>query len=323
MELEFLGTGAGQPSKQRNVSSIALRMLNERNEVWLFDVGEATQHQLLRSNTRSRKVRKIFITHMHGDHIFGLPGFLTSRNFQASETSDNGRPTDIEIFGPHGLKSFVINALKYSQVRLQYHIKFITAAPGKIFEDDQFVVKAYPMNHGIEDYAYRVEEKSTAGQLQVERLLDLGLKPGPIFGRLKTGETITLDDGRQINGKDFIGPERQGRIISIVMDTKDNPEIVKAAEKADILVHESTYDAGSAVMAKKHGHSTSAQAAKHASQAGAKKLILTHISARYLGKKAEILTKQAKKIFPNTFIAHDLDVFDIPAKEQEKGKVNA
>ncbi|MDN6967432.1 ribonuclease Z [Oenococcus sp. UCMA 17063] len=318
MELEFLGTGAGQPSKQRNVTSIALRLLDERNEVWLFDVGEATQHQLLKSNTRSRKVTKIFITHMHGDHIFGLPGFLTSRNFQGSELIDGGKPTDVTIYGPAGLQQYVFSVLRAAQVRLQYRINFIQARPGIIFDDQQFTVSAFPMNHGIEDYAYRIVEKDTAGQLQVEKLLKLGLKSGPLFGKIKAGEIVRLENGLTIDGKDFLGPDRPGRIISIVLDTKDTPEIIKAADHADVLVHEATYGAENSIMAKRHGHSTSLQAAEHAKDAHARQLILTHISARYLGKMADQLVKQAKNVFQNTYIAHDLEIFDIPAKKIER-----
>ncbi|MDN6899800.1 ribonuclease Z [Oenococcus sicerae] len=324
MELEFLGTGAGQPSKQRNVTSIALRLLDERNEVWLFDVGEATQHQLLKSNTRSRKVTKIFITHMHGDHIFGLPGFLTSRNFQGSEIIDGGRPTDLTIYGPAALQQFVFSVLRAAQVRLQYRVNFVQVHTGVIFNDKQFSVSAFAMNHGIEDYAYRVVEKDTVGELEVQKLLDLGLQSGPVFGKIKAGQTIKLSDGRVINGQEFVGPDRPGRIVAIVLDTKETPAIIDAAKNADVLVHEATYDGDNSVMAKKHGHSTSVQAAEHAKKAGAKGLILTHISARYLGHMADQLVKQAKSVFPNTEIAHDLEVFDIPAKKSErKDQVNA
>ncbi|MCV3295863.1 MAG: ribonuclease Z [Oenococcus sp.] len=314
MEIEFLGTGAGQPSKQRNVTSIALRLLDERNEVWLFDVGEATQHQLLKSNTRARKITKIFISHMHGDHIFGLPGFLTSRNFQGSEAIDQGRPSDLTIYGPTGLRQYVFSALKAAQVRLQYRVDFVEVHPGVVFQDKQFSVTAFAMNHGIEDYAYRIVEADAVGELQVAKLLNLGLKSGPLFGQIKAGQDISLPDGRVLKSADFIGPDRPGRIVTIVMDTKSNPAIIEAAKNADLLVHESTYDGQNTAMAKKHGHSTCVQAAENAKKAQAKHLILTHISARYLGRAADNLLDEARAVFKNTDLAHDLAVFPIPAK---------
>ncbi len=319
MELEFLGTGAGQPSRQRNVSSIALRLLNEQNQVWLFDVGEATQHQLLKSNIRSRKITKIFITHMHGDHIFGLPGFLASRNFQASDVVNNGKPSDLDIYGPRAIRPFVMCFLKNAQIHLDYHINFFHAHPGLIYRNRFFAVRAFKMNHGIEDYAYRVVEKNTAGRLQVNKLLKLGLKPGPLFGKLKSGQTVRLNNGDLINGKDFLGPAEPGRIVTIVMDTKETPEIVKAAKNADVLVHEATYDGNNQLMARNHNHSTCIEAAHHATDANARKLILTHISARYVGREAKLLVKQARRIFPNTKIAKDMEVFNIPSK---KGQLN-
>ncbi len=138
MQLQFLGTGAGQPSKARNVSSLVLKLLEEINEVWMFDCGEGTQHQILETTIKPRKISKIFITHLHGDHIFGLPGFLSSRSFQSSDEQ-----TDLDLYGPVGIKEFVLTGLRISGSRLGYRINFheIDSA-GKIFEDDSFEVYA-------------------------------------------------------------------------------------------------------------------------------------------------------------------------------------
>ena len=118
MELEFLGTGAGSPSKSRNVSAVALKLLDEIKKIWLFDVGEGTQHQILNTTIRPRKIDKIFITHMHGDHIFGLPGLLSSRSFQGGEET-------LEIYGPKGIEEYVRTSLNLSKSRLSYPLKFI------------------------------------------------------------------------------------------------------------------------------------------------------------------------------------------------------
>ena len=147
MDIQFLGTGAGQPSKARNVSSLALKLLDEINEVWLFDCGEGTQNRILETTIRPRKVSKIFITHLHGDHIFGLPGFLSSRAFQANEEQ-----TDLEIYGPQGIKSFVLTSLRVSGSRLPYRIhfhEFDQDSLGKILETDKFTVYAEELDHTI------------------------------------------------------------------------------------------------------------------------------------------------------------------------------
>ena len=166
MEIQFLGTGAGQPSKSRNTQAIALKMLDERNEIWLFDCGEATQHQILNTTIKPRKITKIFITHLHGDHIFGLPGFLSSRSFQSSDEQ-----TDLELYGPVGIKDFVLTALRISGSRLAYRINFheIDSA-GKIFEDDSFEVHTDLLDHTIFCLGYRVVEKNRIGELDANAL---------------------------------------------------------------------------------------------------------------------------------------------------------
>lgn len=311
MELEFLGTGAGVPAKHRNVTSIALKLLDERNAVWLFDCGEGTQMQILRTNIRPRKIEKIFITHLHGDHIFGLPGLISSRSFQGGDDV-------LEIYGPTGIKQFVLNALKISQTRLAYKLKFIEVKPGVVFRDNQFTVICDLLDHGIDSYGYRVEEHDHDGQLQVDKLAALNIKPGPIFGQLKRGETVTLADGRMIRGKDFVGAAKTGRIVTILGDTRISSASVTLAEHADVLVHESTFNKNEAIMARNYFHSTTHQAAEVAKKAQVKRLILTHISARYLAQDALNLEKEAQEIFTNTKIAKDFDIVEIPFQNEIK-----
>lgn len=311
MELEFLGTGAGVPAKHRNVTSIALKLLDERNAVWLFDCGEGTQMQILRTNIRPRKIEKIFITHLHGDHIFGLPGLISSRSFQ-------GGDEPLEIYGPAGIKQFVLNALKISQTRLAYSLKFIEVKPGVIFYDDQITVTCDLLDHGIDSYGYRVAEHDHDGQLQVDKLVALGIKPGPIFGQLKKGETVTLPDGRTVSGKDFVGAAKTGRTVTILGDTRISDTSIALAKTSDVLVHESTFNKNEAKMARNYYHSTTHQAAEVAKRAQVKRLILTHISARYLAQDALNLEKEAQEIFPNTKIAKDFDIVDIPFQNEIK-----
>ena len=185
MEIQFLGTGAGQPSKSRNTQAIALKMLDERNEIWLFDCGEATQHQILNTTIKPRKITKIFITHLHGDHIFGLPGFLSSRSFQSSDEQ-----TDLELYGPVGIKDFVLTALRISGSRLAYRINFheIDSA-GKIFEDDSF----------DDDDDARLADDDASGRsrvssLEKRRLIDEMLEQKRLERSLRDGFDDDLDD---------------------------------------------------------------------------------------------------------------------------------
>ncbi|PEB53236.1 ribonuclease Z [Bacillus pseudomycoides] len=305
MEFVFLGTGAGVPSKGRNVSAIALQLLEERSETWLFDCGEATQHQILHTSVRPRRIAKIFITHLHGDHIFGLPGLLGSRSFQGGTTS-------LTVYGPKGIKQFIEVALSVSTTHVKYPLEIVEITEeGIVFEDEQFYVETKRLSHGIECFGYRIVEKDIQGHLLVEKLLEAGVKPGPIFKRLKDGEVVELDDGRLLNGKDFIGPPQKGRIITILGDTRYCEASKSLAQDADVLVHEATFAAADEEQAHDYFHSTTEQAARIALQANVKRLILTHISSRYQGDTYKELVQEAQSLFTNTEIAMDLKCFPV------------
>jgi len=305
VEFVFLGTGAGVPSKGRNVSAIALQLLEERGETWLFDCGEATQHQILHTSVRPRRIEKIFITHLHGDHIFGLPGLLGSRSFQ-------GGTTPLTVYGPKGIKQFIEVALSVSTTHVKYPLEIVEITEeGIVFEDKQFHVETKRLSHGIECFGYRIVEKDIQGHLLVEKLLEAGVKPGPIFKRLKDGEVVELEDGRVLHGKDFIGPPQKGRIITILGDTRYCEASRILAQDADILVHEATFAAADEIQAHDYFHSTTEQAASIALQANVKRLILTHISSRYQADTYKELLQEAQLLFANTEIAMDLKCFPV------------
>lgn len=305
MELEFLGTGAGVPAKHRNVSSLALKLLDERNAIWLFDCGEGSQMQILRTNIKPRKIEKIFISHLHGDHIFGLPGLLSSRSFQGGEEP-------IIIYGPAGLENYVRTSLQVTKTHLAYPLEFVELKEGVIFKDKQFTVECMLLDHGIESFGFRVTEADHEGMLQVDKLAELGIPAGPIYGKLKQGQTVTLADGRTINGKDFVGESKLGRVVTIFGDTRFTARSSEFAKNSDVVVHESTFNKNEAKLARAYFHSTTQQAASIAKEAKARKLMLTHISARYLAKEAKELEAEAQEIFPNTQLARDFDIIDIP-----------
>ncbi|MFF5396439.1 ribonuclease Z [Peribacillus butanolivorans] len=310
MDFVLLGTGAGVPAKARNVTAIALQLLEERGTVWLFDCGEATQHQILKTAVKPRKIEKIFITHLHGDHIFGLPGLLSSRSFQ-------GGVEKLTVYGPKGIDAYITTSLQVSGTHLKYPLEIIEIEEGMVFEDEQFTVTALSLDHGIYSVGYRVVEKDRPGSLLVDQLLQEGVKPGPLFKALKNGEMVELDDGRVLNGKDYLGDPQKGRIITVLGDTRVCSNALILAESADFLVHEATFSAEDTEMASAYFHSTTVQAAETAMKAGAKQLILTHISSRYTLEDSERLKEESKAIFANTIMAEDLMAIKIPLYVEE------
>ncbi|MBM7648092.1 ribonuclease Z [Bacillus ectoiniformans] len=309
MELLFLGTGAGVPGKARNVSSQALKLLNERGSVWLFDCGEATQHQILHTSLKPRRIEKIFITHLHGDHIFGLPGLLGSRSFQGGEEP-------LTVYGPPGIKQYVETSLRISETRLRYSLTVIEFNEGTIFEDDQFMVEVRQLQHGIPSYGFRITEKDKPGMLLVDELRADGIPPGPLYKEIKAGHTVTLEDGRVIEPDKYMGTPQKGRVVAILGDTRSCEAAVLLASQADLLVHEATFSAGSEDMAFDYYHSTTVQAAEIAKQAEAKALCLTHISSRYTKEEAAQLKEEAEAIFSPVTVARDFFELEILAENK-------
>ncbi|MFA1821606.1 ribonuclease Z [Virgibacillus oceani] len=304
MELFFLGTGAGIPSKERNVSSIALKLLQEFNSIWLFDCGEATQHQILHTSIKPGKITKIFITHLHGDHIFGLPGLLSSRSFQGGEKT-------LTIYGPKGIKEYTETALRLSRTNLKYPLEIEEIREGLLFENERFAVYTKELDHKIPSYGFRIVEKNKQGKLLVEKLKNIGIQPGPLYQQIKENEQVTLEDGTIINRKDVVGPAKSGKVITILGDTRSSAAFNTFVKDSDILVHESTFNDENRALAHKYFHSTASQAADLAKKNNCKHLILTHISSRYQNEDNESLLQEAKHIFPNTELADDYFQFNV------------
>jgi ribonuclease Z len=310
MQITFLGTSSGVPTRARNVSSVALR-LPQRAEVWLFDCGEGTQHQILRSDLKISQITRIFVTHMHGDHIYGLMGLLASCGLA-------GNPSRIDIYGPPKLDDYLKASSRYSQTHFSYPVKVHTVQPGVIFEDEEFTVSCAPLTHRVPAFGYRVAEKNKPGRFDVERAVALGIPSGPLYGKLKRGEVITLPDGRTINGADLCGETQIGRKFVYCTDTIYSDKAVELAQDADVLIHEATFAHQDAELAYQRLHSTSTMAAQTALGAQVKQLIMTHFSPRYAPGNAIVLDDlltEARAIFPNTIMAHDFFTYEIPRRQ--------
>ena len=311
MQITFLGTSSGVPTLTRNVSSMVLKP-PQRSDLWLFDCGEGTQHQFIRSNLKLSQIKKIFVTHMHGDHIYGLPGLLASIGLAGSSSG-------IEIYGPEPLKNFIDACLYNSSSRLAYSLKFHkveNAAFQKeiLFEDSELEVKAAPLKHRIPSFAYRVNQKSRPGKFNIDKAKLLKIPPGPFYASLQRGEEVHLDDGRKFFGKDFCGPPRAGVSMVYCTDTVYTDSAIDISRGADLLIHESTYGHGETDMAYQRGHSTATMAAQIAAKANVNQLILTHLSPRYTPGNQTCpndLLNEAKAIFPNTQLARDFMQIEI------------
>ncbi|WP_092878323.1 ribonuclease Z [Izhakiella capsodis] len=303
MELQFLGTGAGMPSRERNVTSIALN-LPERPVSWLFDCGEGTQHQILRTTIKPGRIEKIFITHLHGDHIFGLPGFLTSRSM-----NDSKGP--LTLYGPPGIRSFVETTLSLSGSWVSFPMEIVEISAGTVYDDEFYRVIAGPMNHPVECYGYRIEQKDKPGALDAGRLAADGVPRGPWFHDIKQGRQVVLDDGRLINGWDYVLPGTKGKTLTIFGDTSPGNAALTLAKGADLMVHEATLEAAMEQKANSRGHSSTVQAAEVARQAGARRLIITHLSSRYQRADCPRLLAECRTIFPATELAQDFSLFSL------------
>lgn len=311
MQITFLGTSSGVPTRSRNVSSVAVR-LPQRAEVWLFDCGEGTQHQLLRSDLKASQIRRIFITHMHGDHIFGLMGLLASCGLAGSPQQQ------IDIYGPPKLQEYLQACRRYSQTRFSYPLQVHTIEPGLVFQDDEFTVTCAQLEHRVPAFGYRICETDRPGRFDVKQATALGIPSGPLYGKLKRGEVITLPDGRRINGADLCGPTEVGRKLAYCTDTIYCDSAVDLAQDADVLIHEATFAHQDADMAYERLHSTSTMAAQVALAAQARQLIMTHFSPRYApGNAIELdsLLQEARAIFPQTLMAHDFLSYEVPRRQ--------
>src|SRR3989338_2423263 len=292
MELTFLGTGSMVPTVQRNATSI---LISYKNENLMVDCGEGTQKQFRYANISPAKITRILITHWHGDHIFGLPGLLTSIAKFAPEKR-------IDLYGPVG-SSHYLSILLSSYIPMNK--SNITVHEIKddciFFENKEFKIKAFQLEHTARCLGYSLIEKDKRN-INMEYIKKFGLKQHPILKDLQNGKDITWNK-KKILAKDATTTKR-GKIISIVLDSLATKNIITNIKNSDLLVCEATLGSELEEKAKEYKHLTSTQAAQIAKDSNAKKLIITHFSQRY--KDVSPLLKESRKIFKNTLAAEDL-----------------
>lgn len=304
MRIITLGTGAGRPSIHRNSSATALEY---DGDVLLFDCGEAAQLQLMRTPIRWSKLSAIFIGHLHGDHVNGLPGLLGTMSMCERETP-------LKLYGPPGLKKYleVLQACKTLWVNFPLTVTEIREA-GPILETPRYSVASAPLNHVVECWGFRFQEKDRPGHLILEKVKQLGIPDGPERARLVHGERVVLADGRTVDPEECVGPKIPGRSVAYCCDTQPCESELGLAEGVDLLIHEATFDPSLKAEANEWGHSTNADAAEIAGRCGAKRLLLTHVSQRYTD--GAVFLNQAREIFAETLLAEDLGSHDLALAE--------
>ncbi|MHA1922729.1 MAG: ribonuclease Z [Candidatus Heimdallarchaeota archaeon] len=293
IKIVFLGTSAAVPTKERFLSSLSLQ--RDSGEILLFDCGEGTQFRLMKFGVNFQKISKIFISHLHSDHIYGLFGLLSTMKF-----TDRTKP--LNIYGPFGIKS-IIEAIKGDLLNYPYEIHIHEIDEGLVLEEEKYRVFAQSVPHGILTLAYAYIEKDRLGRFNSNKAKSLKVKKGAKWQKLQNGVSVLSDDNKVIMPEMVLGTKRRGFKIVIASDGLYNEEFVPFARDADILVMESTYTEKFKKNALEKLHSTAKISAKIAAQANAKKLILTHISARF--KEDTELVAEAQKEFPNAIIAYD------------------
>jgi ribonuclease Z len=302
LSLFFVGTGGSVPSARRGLPAVLVRRGGDR---LLFDCGEGTQRQLVRS-VGLVDMESVFITHFHADHWLGLPGMLKS--FALRE-----REQPLTVYGPRGL-SELMGVMRIVYGRLPYPLEVVELEPAQTLVREGCLIAAIPVIHrGAASFGYALVEDPRPGHLDPRLAEELGVRPGPDFGRLQRGETVS-----GVRPDEVMGPPREGRKIVISGDTAPCEALAIAAHQADLLVHEATFAVEEADRARETSHSTARQAATIARDAEVRLLALTHFSSRYAGGE---LLDEARAVFPQTEAPRDFDTIEIPFPERGGAKL--
>jgi ribonuclease Z len=311
LSVTFLGTSAARPTVERGVSSIAVQ---REGETFLFECGEGTQRQMMRYGV-SFALREIFVTHYHADHFLGVTGLVRTLGLQ-------GREEALHLYGPRGANRHLAQAVKLGVERSQFPIEIHEMKPGDSLTREAYDLEVFAVEHGRDAIGYVLRERERLGRFDPERARALGIPEGPLWGQLHRGETVEIEiprnDGtmerRKVRGAELVGPPRPGRLLVYTGDTRPCQSTVDVGQGADLLVHEATFGEEEKDRAKETEHSTAAEAAQVALAARARRLVLTHLSARY-SAAAHLLLDEARAVFRQTEVARDGMVVDVPYLE--------
>lgn len=303
LSLTFLGTGAATPTIDRNVAGLVLQ---REGETILFDCGEGSQRQMMRYGV-GFSFAEIFFSHYHADHLLGVTGLLRTLGLQ-------DRTAPVTLYGPRGAQRILGAAISLGIERNKFPIEIREIRAGDRLRREEYDIVVFETDHRADTVGYALAEHIRLGRFHPERARELGVPEGPLWGRLHRGETIILEDGRTIRPEDLVGAPRRGRTVVYSGDTRPCLTLVAAARDADLLVHEATFGGDELERAQETGHSTAAEAARVAQEAGVRRLVLTHISPRYSRDAPELLA-EARAIFPDTIIARDGLTVEVPFSE--------
>ncbi len=307
LRIMFLGTGGSTPTPNRNPSAIAV---NREGELMLFDCGEGTQRQMMRAKT-GMTLNSIFITHFHADHMLGIPGLLQTMALQ-------GRKEPLEMYGPRHVDKFLYHLLALGYGERSFEVKAIELKPGDVVKRPKYEIRAIKTVHNVISIGYVLEEDRRPGRFKREKAIELGVKPGPLFSKLQSGHSI-LVDGKEVRPEQILGPPRPGRKIVYTGDTRPCESVIEAGKDADLLIHDSTLSEETKQYAIDYMHSTASEAAEVAKKASVRKLVLTHLSARYsdLGGVSK-LEEEARSVFEKTEVARELMTIEVPYRDKEQ-----
>jgi len=306
LSVTFLGTSAARPTVERNVSALAL----ERDgETLMFECGEGTQRQMMRYGV-SFALSEIFFTHFHADHFLGVIGLIRTLGLQ-------GREEGMRLWGPRGANKVLSQAISLGVERIPFKIDIEEVKPGQTIGEggrgkrEGYCIRVFGTEHGGGSVGYALQEHDRHGRFDPEKAQAAGVPEGPLWGKLQRGETVRLEDGRTVSPEGIVGAKRAGRLVVITGDTRPCAAVVDAAKGADLLVHEATFGEEEKDRAKETGHSTAKEAAQVAFAAQARRLVLSHVSARY-SISADELVKEAREVFRDTVVAKDGMTIDVP-----------
>lgn len=304
-EVFSLGTSGMMPLPGRNLTSALVR---REGEMFLFDCGEGTQVSLKMLNLSWKKIGRIFISHMHADHVTGLPGLL-----MLSSQVDRDEP--LYIYGPTRLGEYIDSSRRILDMYINYDIHFIPVEEGAIYENDEFTVNCFMLRHTKICYGYSLVEKQRAGAFSVEAALAHRVPRGPLWSKLQHGLSVMNEDGLTVTPDMVLGPKRDGRKFTYITDTMYFPELADYAHESDILFCEGMFDSSLEDDARQKKHMTAAQAAMVARDGNVGRLCLQHYSPRYSDRELKTLAAEARAIFPETVLTRDRMSFEIPLKD--------